>query len=824
MADKTKVGSAAVYLFPSMDGFAAEIDRELSKCASSAGSEFAKSLEPGVSLGAKKSESALSELAAEARDQAGYMGMAFEESGKRLARAVSDTSAFSKLTSAAEKVAGSVSAAFAPVQKSVSSKLSGVSDAVTSGLSKAESAGKSVMSKAADAIPQPLKSVASTAKAVLSPVSSTAAGAVKDLAPKLKAAASKAADGFGSGLKKIPGAVKSAMGTAAKAAGAGAAAVAAAITASVAKAAETSTYMSRLSASAEQNSVSAQAMSDTYKGLVGVLGETDRSVETAGNMFALCGDNQAALQKLTTSLTGAYSQFGDGLPIEGLAEAANETSKCGIVTGSFADALNWVSASSDQWSAAMGGNKAAADAFSDAVVQGMSKEDAFNAALAACSDEGERQQLVLSAMNALYGEAGQEYEDANRNLIEFNKSQDALGQAVAGIGQKFMPAVTLVQDGAAKVLDALGGMIPDIDVAKVTEPLSNIGSAAMAAVAGGGTAGISEAVSSLVSQVMGSMTSAVQQASAAIPSVMQSVLPAAVAGLSSLVSSVLTQLPQLIMSFIGLAVQGVSSFVQTLAAQLPTVLPVLVQAAIQAATSLVNSVLTDLPGHLGSLVNAALALFQGIVDSIPMVIPAVVSGIGDLVRSVLSNLPSFLGSMVSAAVTLFRGIATSIPKVVPAVLDGIASLLGEVFSAVTSFDLAGAGRDLIQGLINGISGMAGAVVDAIGGVVGGAIDWAKGMLGISSPSKLFRSFGEYTMEGYEIGVERSAEPAVASVREAMGEVASVQAPAAAPAAYQDGPGDAYSEKVYKVLCAILDAIPRGMTRREFDRAVANALA
>ena len=113
-------------------------------------------------------------------------------------------------------------------------------------------------------------------------------------------------------------------------------------------AAETQNYMSRLSASAHQNGVSASSMQAAYSGLVGVLGETDRAVETSGNLFALCGDNQAQLESLTTSLTGAFSQFGDGLPIESLAEAANETARTGVVVGGMADALNWVNASTDQ--------------------------------------------------------------------------------------------------------------------------------------------------------------------------------------------------------------------------------------------------------------------------------------------------------------------------------------------------------------------------------------------------------------------------------------------------------------------------------------------
>ena len=220
-------------------------------------------------------------------------------------------------------------------------------------------------------------------------------------------------------------------------------------------AAEAQSQMSRLNASAQQNSVGAESMQATYSGLVGVLGDTDRAVETSGNLFALCGDNQAQLESLTTSLTGAFSQFGDGLPIESLAEAANETARTGTVVGGMADALNWVNASTDQWSAALSGNSAAQAAFNAAVDSGATKEDAFNAALAACSDEGERQQLVVDTLNALYGDAGEQYQQNNADLIAYNQSQDALSSSMADLGGALMPVVTTLTDMASEVAGAL---------------------------------------------------------------------------------------------------------------------------------------------------------------------------------------------------------------------------------------------------------------------------------------------------------------------------------------------------------------------------------
>ena len=63
------VGSAYVTLMPSMQGFAASIDKEFAGAGSSAGKEFGNGLTSGVVLGTSKSESALGQLASEAKDR-----------------------------------------------------------------------------------------------------------------------------------------------------------------------------------------------------------------------------------------------------------------------------------------------------------------------------------------------------------------------------------------------------------------------------------------------------------------------------------------------------------------------------------------------------------------------------------------------------------------------------------------------------------------------------------------------------------------------------------------------------------------------------------
>lgn len=66
----------------------------------------------------------------------------------------------------------------------------------------------------------------------------------------------------------------------------------------------------------------------TFKTLFGVLGEDDTAIETA-NHLAMMTNNEKDLNEWTNILTGVYATFGDSLPLEGLAEAANETARVG---------------------------------------------------------------------------------------------------------------------------------------------------------------------------------------------------------------------------------------------------------------------------------------------------------------------------------------------------------------------------------------------------------------------------------------------------------------------------------------------------------------
>lgn len=198
----------------------------------------------------------------------------------------------------------------------------------------------------------------------------------------------------------------------------------------------------------------AEQASGTYATFYRILGESDTATEASQNLARLT-TNERELKQWTDIAAGAYATFGDALPLENLAEAAQETAHTGTVTGGLADALNWSTASAEQWSAALAGHSAAQDAFNTAVADGQTKEDAFNAALAACGSEQERSQLITETLTDLYGEAGKQYQETNADLLASRDAQNEMNKSMQELGEAATPVKTAVTEIGTSLLNTL---------------------------------------------------------------------------------------------------------------------------------------------------------------------------------------------------------------------------------------------------------------------------------------------------------------------------------------------------------------------------------
>lgn len=113
--------------------------------------------------------------------------------------------------------------------------------------------------------------------------------------------------------------------------------------------------------------------------------------------------------------------------------------------------------------------------------------------------------------------------------------------------------------------------------------------------------------------------------------------------------------------------------------------------------------------------------------------------------------------VVSNAANMMSNLVNSVGNGINQAANWFAQLPGRVAGALGGMfgQLWNVGVQMIQGLISGIQAMAQNVINAASNVVGGAINAAKSLLGIASPSKVFRNFGEMTGQGLAIGVSNT---------------------------------------------------------------------
>ena len=191
------------------------------------------------------------------------------------------------------------------------------------------------------------------------------------------------------------------------------------------------TEMGKLDTAFVANGHSSEAAKQTYSDLNAVLGDSGQAVEASQHLAKLT-DNEKDLQTWTDICTGVYATFGESLPIEGLTEAANETAKTGMLTGGLTDALNWAGIS----------------------------EEKFQEKLDACSNEQERQKLIMDTLNGTYSKASDQYKKTNKDVMDAQKAQEKLTDAFAEVGAVGEPILTAIKD---KVADMVSAAVPHLE-------------------------------------------------------------------------------------------------------------------------------------------------------------------------------------------------------------------------------------------------------------------------------------------------------------------------------------------------------------------------
>lgn len=187
----------------------------------------------------------------------------------------------------------------------------------------------------------------------------------------------------------------------------------------------------------------------------------------------------------------------------------------------------------------------------------------------------------------------------------------------------------------------------------------------------------------------------------------------------------------------------------------------------------IKSAISNAWEAIKSTISTALETTKSIIQNIWNSIVSFLTGILENIKSGITNSWENIKSAISNAIENIKNVVLNGWNNVVSTVTNAGTRIVEAVKTGFRNAVAGArdfisnaynvGKNLIMGFVNGVKNAAGALIDAVGGAVKGAIDWAKGLLGIHSPSRVFRQFGEYTDEGFIIGVNNQAGAVMKSV-------------------------------------------------------------
>ncbi len=262
----------------------------------------------------------------------------------------------------------------------------------------------------------------------------------------------------------------------------------------------------------------------------------------------------------------------------------------------------------------------------------------------------------------------------------------------------------------------------------------------------------------LFDAVSGRLGEAVALAGGYLQTLSESVQQNGIAGLAQGLAAVFTDLttnigPQLLQTGIGL--------LGKLGEGLVTGIPQLLAQALPVAASLASG----LRENAGQLVDAGiqfiLNLATGLMNGLPTMITYLPGIVSDIAGIINDNAPKLLVAGVQLIVTLGQGLIQAIPTLV----ENIPQILMAVANVITAFNWLNLGGNIIKLLGDGIKGMKGALTSGFKSVLDGGINYIK-----SLPAK-FIEWGKDMIMGLVKGITGSVGAVVGAVKNVASTIA-----------------------------------------------------
>lgn len=362
-------------------------------------------------------------------------------------------------------------------------------------------------------------------------------------------------------------------------------------------------------------------------------------------------------------------------------------------------------------------------------------------------------------------------DDAVAAAGAFDDSMQRLDASIQGIGRNIGVAV---MPGIQAAVSAAASVTPQVIKAIQTGDWAAAGTAVTGAI-DGLLKQATQAIPGLMTMGATIVGSLVTTIATSIPAILPALIDAAILLLMTLVQTVTDNGPMLLQAGIDALMSLVDGLVEAT--------PQLVDMAVVLIMALVDGLLNALPRLIEAAIKLVVALVQGLIKALPELIKAAPRIIRSLVDALLDNLPLLIDAAVTLIVEIAKALVQNLPllaqsaveiigalvkalvKGIPQILAVIPQLFQEMGKAFKAIDWGQLGKNMIDGIKNGVKNAAAGLANSVVGAASGALSDVKNFLGIRSPSRLMRDeVGQMIGAGMAEGITKSTR----TVRSAMG--------------------------------------------------------
>ncbi|MFJ9462154.1 phage tail protein [Viridibacillus arvi] len=211
------------------------------------------------------------------------------------------------------------------------------------------------------------------------------------------------------------------------------------------------------------------------------------------------------------------------------------------------------------------------------------------------------------------------------------------------------------------------------------------------------------------------------------------------------IKSIFTNTLNTIKSFVTTSFNAIKSSIQTVMNAIKTV--------IQTIWNAIKSIFSSVISAIRSAVTAGFNAIRSTIQSVMATIRSVITTIWNAIKSTVT---SVVNAIKSTVVSIFNSLSSSVSKAMDAVKTAVETGWNKAKSFLEGINLITIGKNIVQGLINGIGSMMDSVKSKVAEIANSIPAGIKKLLGIHSPSRVAIKLGGFVGQGLANGIAASA--------------------------------------------------------------------